>query len=306
MPIKQRLCSARMSIELRHLRAFVAIGEHGTITAAASVLHTGQPTLSRTLRQLETRLGVRLVDRSTHHLELTAAGRALLGRAKRVLADVEALLDPARLGNWPLRLGHAWSAMGEQTAALLRRWRLAHPEVPLELVRIDERGAGLAEGKVDVAVLRGRVAVPGAQVEWLRDERRVAAVPAGGPLAERTELTLAELSGHTVAVNPVSGTTTARLWPAAIRPATIEVHDTEEWLVAVASGRAVGVSAEATGEVHPFPGVVYFPLRDAPPLPVSLVWHDPPTHPRVADLVALAHELVGNSSTRLDGMRESS
>lgn len=295
-----------MSIELRHLRAFVAIGEHGTITAAASVLHTGQPTLYRTLRQLETRLGVRLVDRSTHHLELTAAGRALLGWAKRVLADVEALLDPARLGNWPLRLGHAWSAMEEQTAALLRRWRLAHPEVPLELVRIDERGAGLAEGKVDVAVLRGRVAVPGARVEWLRDERRVAAVPGRRPVDRAHR---ADPGGAVRAHRGGEPGLGHHHRPAVARRDPAGDHRGARHR-GVAGGGGVGPRGGGQCRGHrrgaPVPGVVYLPLRDAPPLPVSLVWHDPPTHPRVADLVALAHEVVGNSSTRLDGMRESS
>ena len=84
MPVGRSLCSSRMTIELRHLLAFLAIADEGTLTRAATRLHLTQPALSRTLAQLEKHLGARLVDRSTHHLELTGRGHAF--RAKAFLA----------------------------------------------------------------------------------------------------------------------------------------------------------------------------------------------------------------------------
>jgi hypothetical protein len=98
-----------MTMELRHLRCFLAIADEGTLTRAATRLHLTQPVVSRALRQLEDHLGVRLVDRSTHHLGLTAAGHAFRVRAASAVAAADAAFDPARLGVWPLRLGHAWS-----------------------------------------------------------------------------------------------------------------------------------------------------------------------------------------------------
>lgn len=281
-----------MNIELRHLRAFLAVAEHGTITAAAARLHVGQPALSRTLRQLEQHLGVRLVDRSTHHLELTEAGRRYRTRVASALDGVDAVLGTGWVESWPLRLGYAWSAVGDHTAALLRRWELANPTVPLRLVQVESRGAGLTEGLVDVALLRGDVQLAGVRTEFLLEEARVAVVPADGPLARRAELSLADLAGQVVAINEQSGTTTARLWPDGARPRTTAVSDTQDWLVAIASGRAVGVSSEATALMHAFPGVAYLPLRDAPPLSVVLAWNDPPSHPSVPELVRLAHEVV--------------
>jgi hypothetical protein len=53
------------------------------------------------------------------------------------------------------------------------------------------------------------------------------------------------------------------------------------------------VSSEATARVHPYPGVVYRPLRDAPVLPVRLAWTEPPTHPAVSELIRVAREVVG-------------
>jgi DNA-binding transcriptional LysR family regulator len=131
-----------MTVELRHLRCFLAIADEGTVTGAANSLHLSQPVVSRTLRQLEDHMGVRLVDRSTHHLRLTPAGIALRERAAAALAAVEHALAPDRA--WPLRVGYAWAAFGEHTTPLLRAWRLAHPETPLRLLRVDDRTAGLA------------------------------------------------------------------------------------------------------------------------------------------------------------------
>jgi DNA-binding transcriptional LysR family regulator len=293
MPACLRLCFKHMTMELRHLRCFLAIAEEGNITRAAARVHLTQPALSRTLRQLEQHLGVRLVDRSTHHLELTTAGRAFQVRAAAALAAVDAALDPAQLGSWPLRLGHAWSALGDHTTPLLRRWKQTHPHVPLELLRVDDRTAGLTQGKVDAAVLRGPVKAPGVRTQLLLTEPRIAAVPADSALAARPHLSLADLTDHPVALNTVSGSTTVDLWPAPIRPAsTITVANTDDWLAAIAAGHAIGVTTAATAGMHPHPGVTYLPLTDAPHVPVLLAWTNPPTHPAIADLVALARDIT--------------
>ncbi len=283
-----------MTIELRHLRAFLAIAEEGTITRAAARLHLGQPALSRTLRQLENHLGTRLVDRSTHHLELTAAGRTFRDRAAAALAAVDSALDPRTLTVLPLRVGHPWPALGEHTVPLLRRWDREHPGMPLELRRIDERTAGLARGSVDVALLRGEVTAPGLVAELLLEEERVAVVPADSDLAERATLTLADLAGRPVALNTVAGTTTLDLWPAGARPTTtIEVTNTDEWLTAIAVGRAVGISTSATPRLHEHPMIAYRPLAGAPRVPLFLARRaDTPPHPAVPALVRLIRELL--------------
>ncbi|MEU6236936.1 LysR family transcriptional regulator [Kitasatospora sp. NPDC047058] len=283
-----------MTIELRHLRAFLAIVEEGTITRAAARLHTGQPALSRTLRQLENHLGTRLIDRSTHHLELTAAGRTFRDRAAAALAAVDTALDPRTLSALPLRLGHPWAALGDHTIPLLRRWDEAHPDVPLELRRIDDRTAGLTRGKVDVALLRGDLTDLGLATELLLEEERVAVVPADSDLADRSTLTLADLATWPVALNTVAGTTTLELWPPTARPrTTIEVTNTDEWLTAIAVGRAVGISTSATPRLHTHPMIAYRPLTDAPPVPLVLAWHrGTPAHPAIPALIRLTRELL--------------
>ncbi|GGU67824.1 LysR family transcriptional regulator [Streptomyces albospinus] len=287
-----------MSIELRHFRCFLAIADTLSVTRAAERLHLTQPAVSRTLRQLEQDLGVRLVDRSTHHLALTPDGLAFRDQAAIAVTAFDRALGHARRTSWPLRLGHAWSAAGTGTTALLRRWHEEHPETPLELLRIDDRTAGLARGDVDAALLRGEVRAPGLITEQLTTEPRVAGLPADDPLARRPTLSLADLADRTLALNTVSGITTLDLWPATARPAaTITIGNTDDWLAAITGGRAIGVTTSATAEMHPHPEMAYVPLTDAPPVPVVIAWRDGPGHPRIADLVALAHEVMGHRHT---------
>jgi DNA-binding transcriptional LysR family regulator len=151
--------------------------------------------------------------------------------------------------------------------------------------RVDDRSAGLRTGVVDVAIRRGEVADPGVWVEPIFEEGRMAAVPVTSPLAELGSLTLEALSGEVVALSSL-GTTTLDLWPAGARPTrSVEVTNTDEWLVAIASGEAVGVTAASTVSQHPHPGVRFVPLTGAPDLTVSLVWPVDGAHPAIPDFV---------------------
>ena len=89
-------------MELRHLRYFLAVAEEGSLTEAAEKrLHTSQPSLSRQIRDLEHEVGVSLLTRSVHGVELTAAGKAFLDHAKLALTQVEAAREAARRAAQP-------------------------------------------------------------------------------------------------------------------------------------------------------------------------------------------------------------
>ncbi len=307
MPVTLSLCFPRMNeepspgrpVELRHLRAFLAVADELNITRAAARLRLTQPAVSRTLAALERHLGVRLVDRSTHHLALTPDGVAFRDKAATAVAAFDEALDSGRLRTWPLRLGHAWSAFGPYTTPLLRTWQERFPGTPLELLRIDDRTAGLTRGEVDAALLRGPVDAPGLVAEVLFTEVRVAAVTADGPLAARPSLELADLADGPVVLNTVSGTTTVDLWPPHARPAaTLTVGNTDDWLTAIAAGRGSGVSTASTAELHPHAGVAYVPLDDAPGVPVLLARRDAPGHPKLPQLISLAREIIARDPAR--------
>jgi LysR family transcriptional regulator, hca operon transcriptional activator len=83
-------------MELRHLRYFVAVADAGSLTVAAEQkLHTSQPSLSRQIRDLEQEVGVQLINRSAHGIELTSAGKAFLEHARTALLQAEAAKEAA-------------------------------------------------------------------------------------------------------------------------------------------------------------------------------------------------------------------
>lgn len=262
-----------MSVELRHLRAFEAIARLGGITAAARELGITQPALSRTLGALEAAVGVRLVERTTASLRLSPAGRAMLPRVEAALVAVEDALDVARHAVWPLRVGHAWSAIGPLTATVVRGWTAEHPDVPVEVVQLDDRFAGLTRGLVDVAVLRGVPVPDGADHVVLETEPRVAVLAADHPLAGDDALHLADLAAERLVVNAATGTVTPSMWPVGERPtAGPRVHSMEDWLLAIEAGQGVGVTAASTGRLYGRRGLVFVPLVDAPSMTVSMAW----------------------------------
>jgi DNA-binding transcriptional LysR family regulator len=285
-----------MDVELRHLRCLVAIVDHGGFTGAAAELGMSQPAVSRGLAALERSLGVRLLRRTSREVAPTAAGVRVLARARRLLSDVDDLIRETRGGVGWLRIGHAWAAMGEHTVEFQRRWAAGHPDVELHLVRTNSPTGGLAEGACDVAVVRTPTDAPGIADGRFDDvivglESRYGAVAADDPLARRRELRLADLVDGVLAVDPRTGTTTPDLWPPSSRPQVEEIHDVDDWLTVIASGRCVGVTAQSTLTQYRRQGVVFRRLRDAPPVPVRLIWWRDDPHPATSDVVGLLAEL---------------
>lgn len=107
------------AIELRHLRAFVAVAEELNFGRAATRLFVSQPALSRQIRGLERLVGAALLRRTTHRVELTLAGEALLDRARRLLADVDDAVHATRSvgGDLERRLAAVWEPINDLTAA---------------------------------------------------------------------------------------------------------------------------------------------------------------------------------------------
>jgi len=262
-----------MSIELRELRVFVAVVDRGSFTDAALELRMSQATVSRNLASLERTLGIRLVRRTTRRLELTTAGDRALRQARRVLAGVDELEREARSENGLLRIGYAWSALGRRTVPFQRHWAAAHPGIELELVRSNTATAGLADGAAQLAILRRVPPTADYDLVLVGLEKRVCAMAADDIWAKRRSVTLAEIAERTVAIDPATGTTSLALWPESAPPrAVANTNDVEDWLTMISAGRAVGVSAESTGDQYRRAGIVYRPVRDAPPIPVYLAW----------------------------------
>ena len=258
-----------MDVELRHLRAIAAIGDQGSISAAAVTLHVAQPALSRTLSQLENRLGTRLVDRTTRRLELTAAGRVLWEHAHRILRSVDEAIAATTSACSQLRVGFSWSALGSHTVALMRTWKAEQPDTALVFRRVDDPELALRTGKIDVAFFRSTPGAPTRQHVLLGYEQRLAAVAADDPLSRRDELTLNAIATRRVALCATAASADLGLWPPDQQPnRTVVVGNVDEWLATIAAGDTAGLTSESTEYSHPHPGIRYVPVSGVGPVPV--------------------------------------
>jgi DNA-binding transcriptional LysR family regulator len=280
-----------MSLELRHLRCLVAIVNTGSFTDAAIDLGISQAAVSRTLAALETELGVRLLRRTTREVTSTAAGARVLSHARRVLADADDLVREATTGHTRVRIGYAWSAMGRHTVAFQRRWPALRADTELQLVRTNSGTGGLAEGACDIAVVRTPPDERRFASVIVGLERRFCAMAADDAWSRRRSIRLAEISERTLVIDRRTGTTTADLWPAQARPAVEYTNDIDDWLGVIATGRCVGITAEATVAQYPRPGIVFRPLRDAAPIAVRLAWWRDDPHPAIRTAVELLTDL---------------
>lgn len=187
-------------MELRLLRSFVAIAEELHFGRAAARLFIVQPALSKQIAALERELDVVLLERDRRQVVLTAAGRALLDDARRILAATDAAAGRARAAGrgtvGVLRLAFIAPVLYELLPEVLRSFRATHPEVRLELSEMHNREAVDAVLARRVAAAFVRLPAAGAadlHVLPVRSEPLCVAVPREDPLAARDRIEVADL-----------------------------------------------------------------------------------------------------------------
>ncbi|MEU0467755.1 LysR family transcriptional regulator [Amycolatopsis sp. NPDC006131] len=279
-------------LETRELRYFVTVAEELHFGRAAERLGIAQPPLSRAIRQLEQRLGARLLDRDRRGVALTDAGRVLLREARVALDAVTAAArrtrraaDPHR----PLVLVTKAGASHELLQRLLDA-AAAEPEVPpveVLLCEVGEQAGLLRDGRADVAIMhRPFDDLAGFDTEDLVVEGQVAILPAAHPLAARAQLTLAEVSD--VPDLPIArwprldGT-----YPPGPGP---EVRTQSQLAQLVALGRTLLV-IPASSRAWQWPEHVAVPVVDAPEVTTVLAWPASSRSTAVAALVRSAAAL---------------
>ncbi|MFE7392742.1 LysR family transcriptional regulator [Streptomyces sp. NPDC057582] len=260
------------NIELRHLRAFAAVARHRSFTRAAGELLITQPALSRTIAQLETALGVRLIDRSSRHVELTGTGAEFLVHAERTLAAFNAALAAARHES-TLRLGFSWLLPDPWAQRAISRFE-ADTGARIDLIRCDDPLDALDRQAVDIALLRGtRPVEPPVHTVHLYDEQRVAVCSRDAEPAGVDHLDWRDAADWTLVVNAASGTTGPWSWPDGDGPrGIVETANFDEWLESVAAGRGIGIVPEVAERRIHHPALRFLPLTGAPPVPVRLAY----------------------------------
>jgi DNA-binding transcriptional LysR family regulator len=202
-------------MELRQLRAFVAVAEDGTFTRAAERLGVVQPAVSQAVSRLEAELGLVLVERTSRRVALTGAGAAFLPEARGVLARLEraerAAADLAAGETGVVRLASTAGAP-ELVHALAARLSAAHPGVRIELARSrrSSKLRAVLDGEIDVALVHSAPPTPGIAFTevWSEAWRVVAA--AGHPRAAGDSVPLAVLARDPLVLVAGEGTAGVR------------------------------------------------------------------------------------------------
>ncbi len=193
-------------MNLEQLRGFVEVAREGHFTRASETLHLAQPSLSRQISTLERELGTRLLDRARGHISLTPAGEALLPRAQRILAEVEAIGEEidelAGLRRGRVRLGAPPTLCVSLVAEAISTFHRAHPRVDLHLAEGGSRSLvdRLAVGDLDIALITASDARPPHGVTLSRvallEEELVVVTSSADPLVRPgSSIGMAELAG---------------------------------------------------------------------------------------------------------------
>lgn len=188
-------------MELRQLKHFIAVGETGSITAAAKMLRLTQPALSRQIKALEDTLDTALLERGAHSIALTPAGEVLMTEARKLIGFSETMIEKVKstaVGE-PLRVGYSPSLAGEFLSLAIERFTQIHPRVRVSLYDWSsaEMRAGLAAGKLDLIVAAPCVGIT-EPIRWipLRDYGWQLVMSANHPLGKKKRISASDLSGQ--------------------------------------------------------------------------------------------------------------
>jgi DNA-binding transcriptional LysR family regulator len=246
-----------LSMELRHLRYFLAVGERLSFTKAALHLRVAQPALSRQVRDLEDELGVELVKRSPRGLKLTAEGKLFLEEAREVLKRAEESVKKVRAlarGEYgELHVGYAPTPTLEILPPALAAFQKAVPGVQILLhdMSSDEIADGLRSGAVQLAVtpLESGELMTGIEFETLKTYPICLALAAGHPLARLKSIPLQKIASEPlITLNrknyPGAYSRLEQLFqPLGVRPRiALEADSGSSLIAAIESQRGVGLA----------------------------------------------------------------
>lgn len=286
-------------MELRQLRYFVAIAEAGSISRAAARCRVAQPSLSQQIAKLEDELGVTLLDRLGRGVALTDAGRALLSRARRVLAEVHAAETTLRTGDADetsrLVIGAIPTMAPFLLPPLLAKLRTAEPmsELTVHEDLTQNLVEAIGDNTIDLAITSTPIDNKLVDVEVIGREPLLVAAPARAGLGD-DEGTIAlpelrdspavTLHGMHCLGQQVEAFCAARRLATDVVCRTTQVETLLEF---VRLGLGVAVVPQMIARHDTNRGRAYLRFkRNAPTREIALVWRRGRTRPRLARLAA--------------------
>jgi DNA-binding transcriptional LysR family regulator len=293
----------RRTMELRHLRYFVAVAEELHFRRAAERLGIKQPPLSLQIRQLERQLGTSLFRRLTRGVELTETGALLLDESRGILDQVERIKagvqSRARGETGCIHLGFAGATCFQPLVpGIIRAYRERYPSV---LVSPEQSNtpllvAGLRRGEIDVAFVRPPLSDgEGLAVEPLVEEPMLIVLPEWHPRAGDRSMPLAALAPETLILFPrtigpgLHDAIIASCQRAGFSPKLgQEAPQISTMVHMVAAGFGVSIVPQSIAQIR-LEGVAYIRIEgEAPGAPISLAYRRDDRSPIVRNFVASA------------------
>ncbi|GHA88153.1 LysR family transcriptional regulator [Streptomyces chryseus] len=266
-------------LEIRELESFLALAEELHFGRAGERLYVSQSRVSQLLRALESRIGARLVDRTSRRVRLTPAGERLLADLRPAYASLRTAVDDARADargvTGTLRVGFQGTADACLTEAITA-FQERHPGCVTEIAEIpfcDPFGP-VRRGEVDAAVVLLPMGEPDLRLgPVFSGQRQTVALSLRHPFASRTSLTAAEAASlPLVTASPPA----PAYWREAHAPSAApgpSVTTLQEGLTLVAAGRGGMLLCRPTARYHGREDVVFVPVEGVPDSVLGMVWH---------------------------------
>jgi DNA-binding transcriptional LysR family regulator len=191
-----------MNPTLRQMRAFVAVAKSGNFTLAAQSLHVTQSALSGLIKELETTLGARVVDRNTRRVDLTEIGRELYPLFSQMIDDLDGALanvaDHTRLKKGVVRIAAPQLMACTLLPQVIAAWRAQHPAVEVRLADTEVEGVvkRVLSGEADLGIGPERTPAPPLQARQLFEMPFALVCPQDHALAQQDRVRWQELAQH--------------------------------------------------------------------------------------------------------------
>lgn len=280
-------------MDMVQIRSFVAVAEAASISRAAERLGLAQPTLSQHLGRLEASLGVRLFDRLGRGVALTDAGRALLPRARRILAEVREaevnLKREAAQGAGSVAVGAIPTMAPYLLPPALQRVVGEGEAVFLREALTGDLVEALLDHELDVAITSAPLRHDHLEIDLIGREELLVAVPASHPLAARATVSWADLERQPVVSlsemhclgQQIRGFCTARNIGPRVACSTTQLGTIFEL---VALGLGVSLVPEMAAARHAGRSCRFLRLASARPVrPIAAAWRRGRTRSRLAE-----------------------
>ncbi|HEV2254671.1 MAG TPA: LysR family transcriptional regulator [Streptosporangiaceae bacterium] len=297
-------------VELRELRIFLALADELHFGRTAERLGISQPGVSEAVRVLESRLGVKVFDRTSRRVRLTPAGDELKRNLVPALAALDqALAQASELSSAVrglLRIGFVLTTEGPALSGLIAAFQGRYPGCEVRLQEVETFDAYRALRRGDIDVLCNWLAVDEPDLtagSAFAHYQRAVAVAATHSLASNNTVSIEDLADEEVALLPP--TTPPAVYDLIVPPRTPSgrpirrtqpVQTINEILSLVARGRIVHPTS-STVPIFNRDDVALIPIDDLPPLPLGLVWCTSRDNPRIRALNEIASSMIAAPGT---------